>query len=134
MVRSGPGHRLEEKLKTLGLDPTQQEKIQAILDAAKPQREQIRTQIRAAFDGMHTLLDQETPTGGGARAGRHDRPAHDRGAQGDAHDPARGARRADPDQSRELKAEMMPARAAGVTTRAVDRARAEPPPEPPPED
>jgi Spy/CpxP family protein refolding chaperone len=57
----GPGHRLEEKLKTLGLDPTQQEKIQAILDAAKPQREQFRTQIRAAFDGMHTLLDQETP-------------------------------------------------------------------------
>ena len=57
----GPGHRLEEKLKTLGLDPNQQAKIQGILDAAKPQREQIRTQIRAAFDGMHTLLDQENP-------------------------------------------------------------------------
>ena len=57
----GPGHRLEQKLKTLGLDATQQEKVQAILDAAKPQREQIRAQIREAFDSMHTLLDQETP-------------------------------------------------------------------------
>jgi Spy/CpxP family protein refolding chaperone len=57
----GPGHRLEEKLKTLGLDANQQAKVQAILDAAKPERDQIRTQIREAFDSMHTLLDQETP-------------------------------------------------------------------------
>ena len=57
----GPGARLEKHLKTLGLDPTQQEKVQAILDAAKPQREQIRSQMRAAFEDMHKLLDQETP-------------------------------------------------------------------------
>ena len=57
----GPGARLEKHLKTLGLDPAQQEKVQAILDAAKPQREQIRTQMRAAFQDMHTLLDQDAP-------------------------------------------------------------------------
>jgi Spy/CpxP family protein refolding chaperone len=59
----GPGMegRLEHKLAKLGLQPDQQTKIQAILDAAKPQREELRAQMKKAFDDMHVLLDQDTP-------------------------------------------------------------------------
>jgi Spy/CpxP family protein refolding chaperone len=62
----GPGGggmegRLEYKLSKLGLQPDQQQKIQAILDAAKPQRQQLRTQMHKAFDDMKVLLDQDTP-------------------------------------------------------------------------
>ena len=57
----GPGARLEKHLKTLGLDPSQQEKVQAILDAAKPQREQFRAKMREQFNKMRELLDQDAP-------------------------------------------------------------------------
>jgi Spy/CpxP family protein refolding chaperone len=53
--------RLERQLSKLGLDPNQQQKVQAILDAAKPQRDEIRAQMRQAFQDMHALLDQDTP-------------------------------------------------------------------------
>jgi Spy/CpxP family protein refolding chaperone len=48
-------------IQKLGLDATQQQKVQAILDAAKPQREEIRGRVRQAFQDMHALLDQDTP-------------------------------------------------------------------------
>jgi Spy/CpxP family protein refolding chaperone len=48
-------------IQKLGLDATQQKKVQAILDAAKPQREEIRGRMRQAFEDMRALLDQETP-------------------------------------------------------------------------
>jgi Spy/CpxP family protein refolding chaperone len=57
----GPGRRLERMIQTLGLNATQQQKVQAILDAAKPKREEIRGQMRKAFDEMRALLDQDTP-------------------------------------------------------------------------
>ena len=52
---------LQYKLSKLGLQPDQQSKIQGILDAAKPQRQQLRAQMKKAFDDMHVLLDQDTP-------------------------------------------------------------------------
>ncbi len=60
----GPGgmeSRLERQLSKLGLDPTQQQKVQAILDAAKPQRDQVREQMHQAFQDMRALLDQDNP-------------------------------------------------------------------------
>jgi len=60
----GPGGgmgMLQHKLSKLGLQPDQQSKIQAILDAAKPQREQLKAQMHKAFDDMRVLLDQDTP-------------------------------------------------------------------------
>jgi periplasmic protein CpxP/Spy len=57
----GPGRRLERMIQTLGLDATQQKKVQAILDAAKPKREEIRGRMHKAFDEMRALLDQDTP-------------------------------------------------------------------------
>jgi len=53
--------RLERQLSKLGLDPTQQQKVQAILDAAKPQRDQIRERMHQAFQDMRALLDQDSP-------------------------------------------------------------------------
>ena len=35
--------------------------MQAILDAARPQREETRQQMRGAFDDMRALLDQDAP-------------------------------------------------------------------------
>ena len=57
----GPEGRLERNLSKLGLDDAQNQKVHAILDAAKPQREQIRGQMRQAFEEMRTLLDQDNP-------------------------------------------------------------------------
>jgi Spy/CpxP family protein refolding chaperone len=57
----GPGKMLERHLDELGLEPEQREAIQALLDAAKQEREQHREQMRAAFEEMHALLDQDTP-------------------------------------------------------------------------
>jgi len=57
----GMGPRLEHKLAKLGLSPDQQTKIQGILDAAKPQREDLRNRMRKAFEDMRLLLDQDTP-------------------------------------------------------------------------
>lgn len=57
----GPG-RLERQLEKLGLSDAQKQKVQAILDAAKPKREEIRGQMRAAFQDMKALLDQDAPS------------------------------------------------------------------------
>jgi Spy/CpxP family protein refolding chaperone len=57
----GPEGRLERQLSKLGLDANQQQKVQAIFDAAKPQRDEIRGQMRQAFQDMHALLDQDNP-------------------------------------------------------------------------
>jgi Spy/CpxP family protein refolding chaperone len=59
----GPGMqgRLEKELGKLGLSDVQNQKVQAILTAAQPQRDEMRGQMRQAFQDMHTLLDQDTP-------------------------------------------------------------------------
>jgi Spy/CpxP family protein refolding chaperone len=59
----GPGMegRFEQELAKLGLSDAQNQKVQAILAAAKPQREEIRGQMRQAFQDMRALLDQDTP-------------------------------------------------------------------------
>ena len=57
----GPGMRLEKHLDELGLDPAQTEKVQALLAAAKEQRKQVRSELKDAFDQMHTLLQQDPP-------------------------------------------------------------------------
>lgn len=56
-----PQARLEKHLDELGLDAAQMEKVRAILDAAKDQRRAMHKQLRAAFDQMHTLLEQDPP-------------------------------------------------------------------------
>lgn len=56
-----PGARFEQMIEKLNLDPAQKQKVQAILDASKPQREQMRAQIRDAFQEMRGLLDQDNP-------------------------------------------------------------------------
>ncbi len=57
----GPG-RLERQLEKLGLSDSQKVKVQAILDEAKPKREEVRGKMRAAFDEMRALLDQDSPS------------------------------------------------------------------------
>ena len=56
-----PGARFQKMISNLGLDATQQEKVQAIFDNAKPQRDALRAQMREAFQQMRTLLDQDAP-------------------------------------------------------------------------
>jgi len=56
-----PDVRLEKNLEALGLEPARMEKIRAILTSSKEKREQIRSQLRAAFDQMHALLQQDPP-------------------------------------------------------------------------
>ncbi len=56
-----PGAHFAKMIDKLGLDATQQQKVQAILDAAKPKRQEIRGRMRQAFQDMHTLLDQDAP-------------------------------------------------------------------------
>ncbi|HTO06992.1 MAG TPA: Spy/CpxP family protein refolding chaperone [Myxococcota bacterium] len=59
----GPGMegRLEKQLGKLGLSDSQNQKVQAILTAAKPQRDAMRGQMRQAFQDMRSLLDQDAP-------------------------------------------------------------------------
>jgi Spy/CpxP family protein refolding chaperone len=59
----GPGMegRFEHALDQLGLSPAVSQKVHGIIDAAKPQRDTMRTQIRQAFQDMRALLDQDTP-------------------------------------------------------------------------
>jgi len=56
-----PEMRLQHDLQNLGLSGDQETKVQAILDGAKTQREQMRPQMEAAFDQMHTLLKADPP-------------------------------------------------------------------------
>ncbi len=56
-----PDIRLERRLGKLGLDPAQQEKVGAILAAAREGREQRRAQLRNAFEQLHALLEQDRP-------------------------------------------------------------------------
>jgi Spy/CpxP family protein refolding chaperone len=53
--------RLEKHLDELGLEPAQKEKVRTILDASKQAREARREQMRAAFQQMRALLDQDAP-------------------------------------------------------------------------
>ena len=57
----GPGARLEEHLKGLGLSDAQQQKVHAILDGAKATREANRARMKQAFQDMRALLDQDQP-------------------------------------------------------------------------
>ncbi|HVM98008.1 MAG TPA: Spy/CpxP family protein refolding chaperone [Candidatus Acidoferrales bacterium] len=54
------GH-FRRDLEKLGLSADQDQQVQAILDAAKAQREQQRSQMEAAMDQMHTLLEADPP-------------------------------------------------------------------------
>jgi len=62
----GPGMegRLEKELGKLGLSDSQNQKVQAILTAAKPQRDAVRSQMKQAFQDMRALLDQDNPDQG----------------------------------------------------------------------
>jgi hypothetical protein len=126
----GPGARLEKHLKTLGLDPTQQQKVQAILDAAKPQREQIRRSALGVQD-MHNCSTR-TPDQAAVLSRRRRRPAQTEMLRGSG--PAGGARRADPDQRAMLKAEMMKNGYGRWRHHRGGEQGAGAPPEPPPED
>jgi Spy/CpxP family protein refolding chaperone len=53
--------RLEKHLEELGLEPERLEAVRALLDASRQAHEQHREQMRAAFDEMHALLDQDLP-------------------------------------------------------------------------
>ncbi|MBI3782677.1 MAG: Spy/CpxP family protein refolding chaperone [Deltaproteobacteria bacterium] len=59
------GSRMEahfkHDLEKLGLSADQDQQVQAILDAAKTQREQQRSAVEAAMDKMHTLLEADSP-------------------------------------------------------------------------
>ena len=57
----GHGARFEKVLSTLGLDAAQKEKVEAILESAKPQREAMHAKMRESWQGMRTLLEQENP-------------------------------------------------------------------------
>lgn len=56
-----PDGGFERQLDKLNLDPGQREDIQKILDAAKAQREQMRTQLESARERMHELMKQDQP-------------------------------------------------------------------------
>jgi Spy/CpxP family protein refolding chaperone len=56
-----PDARLEKHLAELGLEPAQQERVRAILDAARPEREAARERMRAEFEKMQALLEAEKP-------------------------------------------------------------------------
>jgi Spy/CpxP family protein refolding chaperone len=56
-----PGASLEQSLKRLDLKPEQKEKVQAILDGSKKEREQLQTQIQQAFKELNGMLDQASP-------------------------------------------------------------------------
>jgi Spy/CpxP family protein refolding chaperone len=59
--RVPPHEFLERDLEKLDLEPTQKEKVDAILTAAKQSRRTGRSELRAAFDQMRTLLEAESP-------------------------------------------------------------------------
>ena len=56
-----PDGGFQRQLDKLNLDPGQREDIQKILDAAKPQREQMHTQLENARERMHELMQQDQP-------------------------------------------------------------------------
>jgi protein CpxP len=56
-----PDGGLQRQLDKLNLDSTQQQQVQAVLDAAKQQRSQFRTQLETARDQMHELMTQDPP-------------------------------------------------------------------------
>jgi len=56
-----PEQRLEETLEELGLEPEQLEAVRALLDESRRVREAHREEVRAAFEAMHALLDQDLP-------------------------------------------------------------------------
>jgi Spy/CpxP family protein refolding chaperone len=60
-AQGGPGRGmgLERDLDQLGLSKETRASVQKILDDAKPQAEQLRTQIRSAHEKMRGLLDKD---------------------------------------------------------------------------
>jgi Spy/CpxP family protein refolding chaperone len=52
---------LERHLEELGLEPAQLEAVRAILDESRGEREKRRETVRAAFEEMRALLDQDLP-------------------------------------------------------------------------
>ena len=57
--RSGGG--FEHHLDELGLEPKQKEKIDAILAAARKEREANGTKMREAYQDLHALLEKDAP-------------------------------------------------------------------------
>lgn len=57
----GPGAQLEKHLEELGLAPDKLEAVHAILAESRAAREQDRERMKAAFEEMRGLLDQDTP-------------------------------------------------------------------------
>jgi Spy/CpxP family protein refolding chaperone len=56
-----PGDRLEKHLEALDLAPGQMERVHAIVEASKAERDAIHARIREAYREMHALLEQEKP-------------------------------------------------------------------------
>lgn len=57
----GPITRLEQNLKGLELKPEQRQKVQAIVDASRKEREALQTQIQQAFKDLRGMLEQPSP-------------------------------------------------------------------------
>ncbi|MCG8436030.1 MAG: Spy/CpxP family protein refolding chaperone, partial [Gammaproteobacteria bacterium] len=56
-----PAARLEQRLEALGLAPEQMERVRAILDSTRDEREAVRARMREARREMHQMLAQDTP-------------------------------------------------------------------------
>jgi Spy/CpxP family protein refolding chaperone len=56
-----PTTRLEQNLKRLDLTPEQRQKVQAILDASRKEREPLQTQIQETFKKLRGMLEQPLP-------------------------------------------------------------------------
>lgn len=56
-----PERRLEKHLEELGLEPGQLGAVRALLDESRRAQEEQRERVRAAFEQMHALLDQDMP-------------------------------------------------------------------------
>lgn len=57
----GHGGHLAKKLEALDLDAEQQKKVDAILAEARERNEGNREELHAAYEELHSMLDQETP-------------------------------------------------------------------------
>jgi Spy/CpxP family protein refolding chaperone len=59
--REAPVARLERSLAELGLDDAQRERVQRILDAARPGDEEGHARLRDAYTALRELLSQDAP-------------------------------------------------------------------------
>jgi Spy/CpxP family protein refolding chaperone len=60
-VPGPPDEHLERDLQALGLAPEQRARVEAMLEAARGERQAIRARIEAAYDAMHVLLEPDHP-------------------------------------------------------------------------